>query len=143
MKIRIGILTTLLAAILIPAALQAEMRIRVENVTESSGYLMVAIFKKDGFLNEDRAWKKLKVPAKNGAVITFPDLESGVYAVSLYQDLNSNGKLDKSFFGSPEEPFGFSRDAKPNMGPPDFSEASFQFEKGSDREEVIHLQKVN
>ena len=53
------------------------------------------------------------------------ELESGTYAVVIYQDLNSNGKVDRNFFRLPTEPCGFSRDARPKMGPPRYKPASF------------------
>ncbi|MBM3418733.1 MAG: DUF2141 domain-containing protein, partial [Bacteroidetes bacterium] len=34
-------------------------------------------------------------------------------AVAVYQDLDRNGRLDKSAFGFPTEPYGFSRNYHP------------------------------
>jgi uncharacterized protein (DUF2141 family) len=38
---------------------------------------------------------------------------AATYAVAVYQDLNRNGRLDKSTFGFPTEPYGFSRNYRP------------------------------
>jgi Uncharacterized protein conserved in bacteria len=56
---------------------------------------------------------------------TIDDVPPGTYAVRLYHDENDNGELDTNMFGVPQEPFGFSNDARGSMGPPDFDEAAF------------------
>ena len=57
--------------------------------------------------------------------IAFEGLEPGQYAVSSYQDENSNGRLDTGFMGRPKEPYGISNDARRRFGPPAFPDASF------------------
>lgn len=54
------------------------------------------------------------------------DLPPGTYAVSVYEDLNGNHKLDHNFLGIPQEPVGASNNPKVRMGPPHFDECSFQ-----------------
>jgi uncharacterized protein (DUF2141 family) len=56
---------------------------------------------------------------------TIEGVPPGTYAVRLYHDENDNGELDTNMFGVPQEPFGFSNDARGSMGPPDFDEAAF------------------
>ena len=46
----------------------------------------------------------------------FPGIEPGTYAVSLFHDENSNGKLDTNFLGIPREGVGASNDARDHMG---------------------------
>ena len=69
--------------------------------------------------------KTLTTPADALTKRVVLELESGTYAVVIYQDLNSNGKVDRNFFRLPTEPCGFSRDARPKMGPPRYKPASF------------------
>ncbi len=47
------------------------------------------------------------------------------YAVSVFVDLNGNGRLDTNLFGIPEEPYGFYRDYRPTLSAPDFGDCSF------------------
>lgn len=54
------------------------------------------------------------------------DLPAGTYAVSVYEDLNGNHKLDHNFLGIPREPVGASNNPKARIGPPRFDECSFQ-----------------
>lgn len=51
-------------------------------------------------------------------------------ALTVYQDANANGRLDKNAFGMPIEPYGFSNDATGNFGPPRFEGARFQWVPG-------------
>ena len=60
----------------------------------------------------------------------FSGIEPGTYAVSVFHDENSNGKLDTNFLGIPREGVGASNDARGHMGPPQFDAAHFQFSGG-------------
>ena len=60
----------------------------------------------------------------------FSLIEPGTYAVSVFHDENSNGKLDTNFLGIPREGVGASNDARGRMGPPKFDAAHFQFSGG-------------
>ena len=68
---------------------------------------------------------RLTVPARNGPVLVFRHVQPGIYAVSLFHDENSNGRLDKSMGFIPREGYGFSRDAPVKMAPPKFAAAQF------------------
>lgn len=55
---------------------------------------------------------------------TLDDIPYGTYAVALYHDQNDNDELDTNMLGRPQEPYGFSNDARGTMGRPDFEEAA-------------------
>jgi uncharacterized protein (DUF2141 family) len=48
-----------------------------------------------------------------------------VYAVMVFHDENSNGKLDKNILGIPKEGYGASNNLARKMRPPTFDEARF------------------
>jgi len=81
----------------------------VVGMKEKKGNLLISVY--------DSAEDYLKKPVKT--------LTTPADAVVIYQDLNSNGKVDRNFFRLPTEPCGFSRDARPKMGPPRYKPASF------------------
>ena len=56
---------------------------------------------------------------------TFSNLTTGEYALAIYHDENSNGKLDSNFLGMPTEDYVFSNYATGNFGPPSFEDAKF------------------
>ena len=78
-----------------------------------------------------KLWPTPKSPISNGhAVCEFPGVKEGTYAVSVFHDENSNGKLDAKFMGMPREGVGASNNAKGHFGPPKFDAAAFRFSGG-------------
>ena len=57
---------------------------------------------------------------------SFRDLTQKEYAIAIYHDENNNDFFDQSFFGIPLEDYAFSNNASVFLGPPSFSDASFQ-----------------
>jgi uncharacterized protein (DUF2141 family) len=49
-------------------------------------------------------------------------LEAGTYGITLLDDENANGKIDKNFIGIPKEGFGFSNFFMTKMKKPAFDE---------------------
>jgi uncharacterized protein (DUF2141 family) len=72
-------------------------------------------------------------------MVTLKDLPPGRYAIESFQDVNGNGRMDTSWLGLPEEPFGFSRDAKPFLSRPGFGEVAFLLAAG-ENSQTLHLQ---
>jgi uncharacterized protein (DUF2141 family) len=100
-----------------------KLTVKVHNIHPISGYLMVGVFNTEhGF--PDVYYKGVKVQITDTMmVVTFSDLPKGKYAVSVYQDINKNGQLDKNIFGIPKEKYGFSN--KENK--PDYTKSVFDF----------------
>jgi len=104
------------------------LSVKVDNIQSDNGYIYVSLYSNDqGFpIETSKATKTLKTKAKKGFVIVqFKDKKTGNYAVSVYHDVNSNGKLETSIIGIPKEPIGVSNNAKGFMGPPTFKDCSF------------------
>lgn len=68
----------------------------------------------------------LPIPARAQQLRIETDLPPGTYAVSVYEDLNGNHKLDQNFIGIPNEPVGVSGNPIGRSGPPRFDECSFR-----------------
>tara|TARA_B100001059_G_C17660676_1_gene489295 strand:- start:311 stop:745 length:435 start_codon:yes stop_codon:yes gene_type:complete len=83
------------------------LTIEIEGILVSKGTLYLAMYSTEkDFLKEPYKKKKFsssEFPKK----LTFNDLPKGEYAITIYQDLNNNEKLDK-FFSIPLEPYGIS-----------------------------------
>lgn len=75
--------------------------------------------------------KVAEVAASDVAMVVFRDLPAGSYAVTVYQDNNGNNKLDRGLFNIPTEPYGFSRDARGDGGPPKFRDAQVELREPS------------
>lgn len=117
------------ALVLVSAAAQAaELELTVQNVGSGQGAVMVAVF------NEAGQWLKKPVAVAQQAASTQADgkltlvlkgLPEGELAISVFHDLNGNGKLDSNAMGIPMEPFAFSNDAKAMFSAPKFEAARF------------------
>ena len=68
--------------------------------------------------------------ADKRAVCEFSGIGPGTYAVAVFHDENSNGKLDTNFLGIPREGVGASNGARGHLGPPKFDAATFRFPGG-------------
>jgi uncharacterized protein (DUF2141 family) len=124
--IRGTILTLILAPLLCTAGAQAaDLTIRIDNVENNDGQLMVALYDSAaGYLKQPVRKTSVDAVAGNTTVV-FKDLAPGDYAFSVLHDANGNGRMDTNRMGRPTEAVAFSKDAQGFMGPPSFEAARF------------------
>ena len=137
MKKAIILLTVLLQASL--AQLDAQcLTLEVHGIAQPKGNLYVAIYdSQENFMKTPVAALRVEVKADT-LRIPCQGLPPGEYALSLYQDVNGNGRLDTGTFGIPQEPYGFSNNARGTMGPPSYRQCLFALRE--DTVMVVHLQ---
>jgi len=112
---------------------EAVIHADVVGLRNSKGQVLCALYASaEGFPKDSqKAIRRVTSPiSEKNASCEFSGLEPGTYAVSVFHDENSNGKLDTNFLGMPREGVGASNDAKGHMGPPKFDAAKFQFSGG-------------
>lgn len=110
---------------LIPVAgWSADLKVEVVVPKNERGTVHVTLYDSaEGFLK--KPVQVLKVDAKNGTASgKFSNLKAGPYAISIYQDVNGNGRLDTNWVGYPIEPWGFSNNPQV-FGRPGFDDAKF------------------
>jgi uncharacterized protein (DUF2141 family) len=101
----------------------------VKNVKDDRGTITIDLHGDDPetFLKSGAKLARLRIPSVPGEMhICVPVERPGLYAIALYQDRDSNLKLDKTWIGLPSEPFGVSRDAPIRMAPPKWKDAVFE-----------------
>jgi uncharacterized protein (DUF2141 family) len=134
-------LAALAAAILAPAAhaQDADLTLSFPALAAKSGKVMIAVY------DSAQGWssgKPARIAQANAAdaepAAKILALPAGTYAVRAFQDVDGDGKMGMNPFGMPVEPYGFSNDAKPNMGPPSFDAAAFDVKAGATTQ-VLHL----
>src|ERR1700761_8059301 len=105
--------------------------VRIENVAPE-GMVRLGVYTKAAYPDDKAApVASADVAAVGGeTVVTLQNIPAGTYAIEVYQDLNSNGKMDSTFLGLPKEPYGFSRDARPRLSKPDFERVKFDVTTG-------------
>ncbi len=105
----------------------------IRNLRSSTAPVIVSIYgTENDFPAPTGQFKEYKFNAK-GNVLTakISDVPFGTYAIALYQDENSNGKIDKNFIGYPTEGFAFSNNFKPTVKAPSFKNCAFNYSKAS------------
>lgn len=109
------------------------IQVEVVRLRSNKGQVSCSLYSSaEGFPKDGRkAVAHVVAPiSEQKAVCEFPGIQAGTYAVSVYHDENSNGKLDTNFLGIPREGVGASNNAKGHMGPPKFDSAKFQWSGG-------------
>lgn len=116
-----------LAALTAAQAGAGDLAVAVHDIRGGEGEIRLMLFdREEGFRKEDKARRKLALPAGAGTVNgVFPGLPAGRYAVMVYHDENGNGKLDLRFGMFPKEGYGLSNNPKLS-GPPKFKDAAFE-----------------
>jgi uncharacterized protein (DUF2141 family) len=123
-----------------PAAV-ATLVIHVQNVSPKGGMLRLGLYDEARYPDDDAPTvAAADVKAEVGeTTVTLHNVPVGAYAIEAFQDVNSNGKMDTSWIGIPQEPFGFSQDAKPVLSKPGFAKVKFEVAAGVNTQ-VLHLQ---
>ncbi len=125
------LLATLFA---LPMGTDAQATLNVEvilNKPEAGGQLMMLLCPTKEAYDKDEGCAPRMVKADGRTVrVTFTDVKPGIYAVKVFHDINSDRKLNTSWVGWPQEPYGFSNDAPVNMGPPSFKLAAITVKEG-------------
>ena len=110
------------------------LHVHIAGMRSDQGNVMCALYASpDGFPKDG---KKARAQASSSisnrqAECDFPGIAPGTYAVAVFHDENSNGRLDSNFMGIPREGVGASNDAKTRFGPPKFEDAAFSYPGGA------------
>ncbi len=120
----------------------ATLTVVVEGAQGRQGAVRAAMFRDAaGWLKPDTAVRAdiavLDSVSGNSVTFVYPDLPAGRYALSVFHDVNNDGKLGTNLAGIPVEPYGFSRDAKGRFGAPSFDDAAIDVQ--ADQRVTIHL----
>ena len=110
---------------------QGSFEINISNVDGGKGEVIVSVY------SEEEAWlhipkgvftKRVEPSSKNMTVV-LEGIPHGTYAVCVVQDMNSNDKVDMSWFPypHPSEASGTSNNAEALVGPPSFDDSKFAF----------------
>jgi uncharacterized protein (DUF2141 family) len=118
------------------------LRVEVEDIRHERGKIGCTLWDGPrGFPGEvEHATRSFWVANRGeGTACVFFGVPPGEYAVSVLHDEDGNGRMNRGFFGAPEEGWGVSNDAEPGtMSGPSYEDARFAFEGGT-RRMRIHL----
>ena len=112
-------------------AQQNTLTVNITGIKSIKGDIYIYIYtSEEGFpmeISKASELKKIKL-TKNNTSVYFKNLKPGTYAVSVYQDIDTNGKINQNFLGIPKEPVGVSNNAEGFMGPPKYEDAKFNLD---------------
>lgn len=106
-----------------------DLTVEVINPKSPQGAILAAVYAgAEGWLQGSKAAAAQRVPVADTTVLVFRNLRPGLHAISLFHDENGNGVMDTTVIGLPVERYGFSRDARANLGPPGFADAAIDLQ---------------
>lgn len=115
-----------LLTMLVPSCLHAQnTEMVISGIESDEGQILLSIFKDNASYEKEQPFKTLNFEKKaiaNGTLTVHFDLEPGTYGITLIDDKNKNGKIDKNMLGIPKEGFGFSNFFMEKMKKPLFDE---------------------
>ena len=102
--------------------------VTIKGIENNTGNIKIGLYNSEStFPTYGEHFKGAELKAdKSGVSYTFENIPAGTYAVAVWHDENDNKEMDKNFFGSPSESYGFSGNIYGSFGPPDFDEVSFK-----------------
>ena len=129
---RVFLILALMTSVQTSAAAETNgnLDLQITGGTPNVGQMVITIFNsKETYMKTPFVEHVISVNSEGQALLTMVTLQQGEYAVSVFYDKNSDGKLNTGFLGIPKEKIGFSNNAKSRMGPAPFSKTSFSLTK--------------
>ncbi|NKI32740.1 DUF2141 domain-containing protein [Croceivirga thetidis] len=117
---------------------KSNLIVHVQDIKTISGEIRIGLYDSEtNWLERTFKSESIEVISDTCQVV-FTDIPKGEYAISLYQDENSNGKLDMTMGIIPKEKFAASNQAPARFGPPKWKNAKFNINK-NEQEITIKL----
>jgi uncharacterized protein (DUF2141 family) len=120
---------TAVAAVADSAKVRTPLKLVITNLKSATGPVIVGVYNEKCKFPDPKCQLKVYTfkPDSMSLTAMITDLPFGVYALAIYQDVNSNGKIDKNFIGVPTEPYAFSNNYKPTVKAPGFKNCRFSY----------------
>lgn len=128
LSLRLPFLLLLLAIHQNALTQNANLQVTVTHITPVKGQVKISLFNKGkNFLEAGYEYRIAWVTATAPSVThTFRNLPHGEYAIGMFHDKNSDGKLNLNWLGLPKEDYGFSNNVRPVLSVPKFRAAKFR-----------------
>jgi len=107
--------------------LRGTLCVRIVGLPSDTGLVTIALFdSEENYRAHSGTLHTIRLPVKERTCEwLIDDLPYGDYAIMFYHDTNGNLDFDRNALGVPNEPFGFSNNAKPRLGLPAFERVKF------------------
>lgn len=117
----IGLMFTLFASY----SQAQETQIKITDIRSAKGTIILNVFKDNDSYDKNQPYKQFTFDKKalvSGTLNVHFNLEPGIYGITLVDDENEDGKINKNFVGMPKEGFGFSNFFMTKMKKPSFDD---------------------
>ena len=112
------------------SAQNVTLTIKITGIEKLVGKVRVGIYNNAAnFPIEGKELKHVIIDVTAKTLTCTFTVPAGYYAVAMYQDENSDGKINKNFLGIPQEKYGFSNNVKPTVSEPSFDETKINLTK--------------
>ena len=123
------------------SVLAADLTIDITSLKNQRGVVNIAIWdNSQDYPAESKAFVTRTLRADDEMTTVFQNLNPGRYAVAIFHDKNTDGRLNTGRFGIPTEEFGFSTNPGFLTGQPSFSRIAIKLE--NDKRIQIKLRKA-
>lgn len=114
----------------------------ITGIRSTQGQFVIKVYKDDNSFQDDKPFQTLKFKknaiSKGEMTVKF-SLDPGTYGLALLDDENNDGEMNYSFFGIPEEGFGFSNYYLSGFSKPKFDSFSFVVNKNQKQKIIIKI----
>ncbi len=110
------------------------LKLVVNDLTSASAPVVVHVYKSNKHFLKPKGRVKVYKFTPNSTTLnaTLEGLKFGEYAIVIYQDMNSNGIMDRNVFGLPTEGYALSNNFRPKTGAPNYDDCKFKFSESLD-----------
>jgi uncharacterized protein (DUF2141 family) len=115
---------------LAPGAMAADLSVKVSNIANGNGNILVAICRKETFLTPNCATRTAVQAVLGSVTVIFRDLMPGAYAAQVFHDEKRLGHVERDALGIPIGGYAVSNEAPNTYGPPEFGDSSFNLKAG-------------
>lgn len=132
-----GLLATTVSAAGAQQASVGTLVVQLTGFASEKGEVLIQLAdSREDYESDDEGFRTGRVRAVAGSAgHRFEALPWGDYALKVFHDENSNLELDIGWMG-PQERYGFSNGARGLLGPPDWDEARFTFDRPEQTVEI-------
>jgi uncharacterized protein (DUF2141 family) len=116
-----------------------ETQVKVTGIRSPKGKVILNVFKDNETYDDEKPCKKFVFDKKalvNGTLTMKCELEPGIYGITLVDDENENGKIDKNLIRMPKEGFGFSNFFMEKLKKPTFDDFKVDLKSPNNQVEI-------
>lgn len=135
----INLLIGLLFIILASYIQEQETQVKITGIRSPKGKIILNVFKDNETYDDEKPCKKFVFDKKslvNGTLTVKCELEPGIYGITLVDDENENGKIDKNLIRMPKEGFGFSNFFMEKLKKPTFDDFKVDLKSPNNNVEI-------